>query len=407
MPKKRRTARELLELARIVACYSYAYFSDALWALQFVEARPGELPPCADIAVNPAYRCVYDPVGIGKRTVEALVAVLLHEISHNLRDHGTRARLLSIPPELHLLANVAQDEEINDDLRQMVSGCGKEWVYPEQFGHAEGRLWEEYYRDHLSQATVIKIRPPGGVGRGGCGTCASGEPEGADEASQDAIDGLSPIEREWLKEQVAQAMREQAASAPGSLPGGWARWAESIFGTRIDVWAMLRGAILGQIKMAWGYRVTCHRKIHKRQEEWGDVLVPVLRAPMPNIAVIIDTSGSMSKQQLGKAIGIVASVLKQVRQRITVLAVDAAVYQQQSIYRPEQIALVGGGGTDMAYAITYADGLSPRPDAIIVITDCCTGWPAAPPRSRLLIVKVGEGQPPPFGKVVDVSEGEL
>jgi predicted metal-dependent peptidase len=51
------------------------------------------------------------------------------------------------------------------------------------------------------------------------------------------------------------------------------------------------------------------------------------------------------------------------------LAGDTAVACAKNVFRPEQIELHGGGGTDMAAIFVTACAERPSPKAILVVTD--------------------------------------
>ena len=57
------------------------------------------------------------------------------------------------------------------------------------------------------------------------------------------------------------------------------------------------------------------------------------------------------------------------------LAGDTAVACVRNMFRPEEIELQGGGGTDMAALVVAAAEERPAPKAILVVTDGYTGWP--------------------------------
>ncbi len=56
----------------------------------------------------------------------------------------------------------------------------------------------------------------------------------------------------------------------------------------------------------------------------------------------------------------------------------------KNVFRPEQIELNGGGGTDMAAMIVAACDERPSPKAILVVTDGYTGWPTEPVGPRVV-----------------------
>ena len=125
---------------------------------------------------------------------------------------------------------------------------------------------------------------------------------------------------------------------------------------------------------------------------------------MPGVAVVVDTSGSITQGMLAAALSEVAGVLRAAGQRegVTVLSVDAAVHSCQRVFRPEQVRLSGGGGTDMGAGLTAAEKLRPRPDVAIVVTDGYTPWPKEPPRALKTIVVLTDarGASPAWAKTL-------
>jgi predicted metal-dependent peptidase len=122
------------------------------------------------------------------------------------------------------------------------------------------------------------------------------------------------------------------------------------------------------------------------------VVLPSLRRPVPTVAIVIDTSGSMGDEELTAALAEVAGVLRGVGirgNRVTVLSCDAAVHLAQRISQAEQIELHGGGGTDMRVGIEAALALPQRPDVIVVLTDGGTPWPDHPPAVRVVAGLIG------------------
>ncbi len=69
---------------------------------------------------------------------------------------------------------------------------------------------------------------------------------------------------------------------------------------------------------------------------------------------------------------------------LRVLAGDTAVACAKNVFRPEQVELGGGGGTDMAAMIVAACEERPSPKEILVVTDGYTGWPPRPVGPRVV-----------------------
>ena len=116
-------------------------------------------------------------------------------------------------------------------------------------------------------------------------------------------------------------------------------------------------------------------------------MLPSLRWPLPRVAIVVDTSGSVTDTDLGSALSEVAGISRAVGvagNRICVYSCDAAVHTLQQICSAQEISLAGGGGTDLRRGISRAVAAAPRPDVIVVLTDGVTPWPTAPPGCRVI-----------------------
>ncbi|GAA1371626.1 hypothetical protein GCM10009661_32440 [Catellatospora chokoriensis] len=118
------------------------------------------------------------------------------------------------------------------------------------------------------------------------------------------------------------------------------------------------------------------------------VVLPSLRRRPPRVAVVIDTSRSVSDAELGSALLEVTAIARAVggrRDLVTVLACDAAAGVAYPPCRAEGIPLTGGGGTDLRAGFVKALLLSPRPDVIVALTDGQTPWPEEKPPCRTVV----------------------
>ena len=118
----------------------------------------------------------------------------------------------------------------------------------------------------------------------------------------------------------------------------------------------------------------------------------------PKVAVVIDTSGSMSDTELNIALNEVDALLQELRSEVTVLSVDAEVHTIQRIRHANRIQLQGGGGTDMMVGIQTAATQKQKPNLIVVITDGYTNWdtqrpPKTPPVIAVLTDKNSKTPP--------------
>jgi len=103
--------------------------------------------------------------------------------------------------------------------------------------------------------------------------------------------------------------------------------------------------------------------------------MPSLYAPLPEVAIVVDTSGSMGDEDLTRAVSEVAGVLKAAGRSATLYSVDAAASAPIKIKSVADVRLMGGGGTDMRVGIRAAFAAKHKPTTVIVITDGDTAWP--------------------------------
>jgi predicted metal-dependent peptidase len=162
-----------------------------------------------------------------------------------------------------------------------------------------------------------------------------------------------------------------------------------------------------------------YRRPSRRSESAPSVIMPTLVRPIPDVAIVCDTSGSMTGDLLGRVLAEVEGLLQRVGLRgnnVRVLTCDAQVHSLKRVSRASQIELLGGGGTDMGEGITQALALRPRPTIVVVLTDGFTPWPTETPRGAKVIVGLMENRPgmgrwvhripapPSWAKVVRIRE---
>jgi predicted metal-dependent peptidase len=137
----------------------------------------------------------------------------------------------------------------------------------------------------------------------------------------------------------------------------------------------------------------------RRAQASPNVVLPALHRPVAEVAVLCDTSGSMAEEQLARILTEVDGLLKAIglaRNRVRILAVDAAVHTVQRVASAKAVQLVGGGGTDMGAGLEAAGRLRPRPSVVVVLTDGLTPWPAEAPKNMYVVVGlIAERFPPP------------
>jgi predicted metal-dependent peptidase len=378
---------EKLQAARVWAVRQQPYLAIALHSLQVRWVKG-----YGTFGVDPHWRMYVDPVRVDQWDVPEIGAVLLHEVWHLLRDHHARAEAAGVTDQLRLQWNLAADAEINDDLVETGLRLPGSPVLPRDFSKPNGLMAEEYFAGMRDLALSCD-----------CGSGADAVArEHEDGAPSDASAGLSPTQAELVRVACAREIDEEARTR-GNVPAGWQRWARDRLTSKVDWRSVLAAQVRRAIATTSGAVDYTWSRPSRRPAR--GVVLPSLRRPVPTIAVVVDTSASVDDSMLAQALAEIDGALSLAGARrgdVTVLSCDAAVHARQRVRSATQVRLPGGGGTDMRVGISAAAALRPRPDAVIVLTDGDTPWPAEKPRPALVVGLLRETSVPvpPWARVV-------
>jgi predicted metal-dependent peptidase len=205
---------------------------------------------------------------------------------------------------------------------------------------------------------------------------------------------VSEVEIDQLIETTLQRAAEYAKSR-GAQGASMARRYEAASKNKPIPWQRIlaryiaRGRVYGMGRLDYSYA-----RPHRRQSVVPDVVLPTLRQPLLDVAVVVDTSGSISDDELGIALREVQAILKRggvAEMRVvfgdTRIRAEARVRTAaEAIKAFRQVR--GGGGTDMGAVVRdVVETSRPKPELVVVITDGETPW-GNPPRARIPIVAV-------------------
>ncbi len=401
---------------------------------------------------------LYEQTGQDRRAlVQQLGYLWYHEVMHWLRQHEARAADIRAVPEVW---NLACDMEINDYLPAGLAypdfGGAFRAVFPRDYGLEEGHTAEWYYRRLLEQQAQQRQqrgesdageqeqeRQAGGGGAGEqerdeqqAGGGSSGEQEkdeqqaGGDGAGKQAqpngvwdegsgvhgqprpwelpagseeAPALSDFDRHAIRETVAHNILEHQKNR-GTLPASMVRWAEEVLKPKVNWREQLKRVVRGAISEGFGQRLDYSlRRPNRRLSVYHPLYLPSLQGEYrPRVACVVDTSGSISARELTQALAEVRAVLEQLRVPITIIPCDAVPYEAIQVMRGSdwlkvREGLRGGGGTDMVAGLRAALELTPKPDAVIVLTDGYTPFPTERPKDTVVIWALwqyGDAEPP-------------
>jgi predicted metal-dependent peptidase len=392
-----------LTVARYIAVRKAPYFAHALFKAPIIAT------PAVPVAAMDMHGRLYiNPQVVKEWKPEHIATVLVHEMFHLLNEHFARKGARD-----QKRWNIATDLEIANILRSMDFRLDTPIPHttPEQYNLPNDLLAEEYY-DRLKSKTDTggNDKDETDDGQSSCSTNGhsdnfAGQPDSSKDghpsgSASDGIEkpwelplddteypGLSDTEQEILRREVAHAI-ETHYKDRGDLPMQLERLVKR-YKKRNEVnWRELLRRYVKRTLVITGHGDHYTYRRPNRRKQQSNFIFPSLAHTRPEIAVVIDTSGSMNDAELNTAINEVDALLRELRSEVTVLSVDAAVHTTQRIRSTRQIKLEGGGGTDMMCGIRAATQLKPTPHAIIVITDGYTPWSETQPRNTPPVIAV-------------------
>jgi predicted metal-dependent peptidase len=394
---------EGLAAARLWAATKFPYLATGVFGAQVI-ADPGS----GTLSVDESWRMHADPEVTADWTPAQLGSVVIHHVCHLLRTHGERAQGTGVRPDEAADWIRAADAEINDDLVPAGLELPGRPVLPRDLRAEDGLLAEQYFAGIRRQAARIaesQARSGPWLDWLDCGSGADGIPRPGQ--GQGSEGGLPPWQADLLRRQVAQDVIAHSKQ-PGTVPAGLLRWAEEVLTPKVNWRAVLAAELRRAVAEVSGAVDYSYRRPSRRSAVAGPVVLPALRRPVPEVAVVCDTSGSMTEDLLAMVLAEVEGLLRALglARQVRVLACDAAVAPVQRVSSARQVELVGGGGTDMGAGIGAAAALRPRPAVTVVLTDGYTPWPAVAPKGmRVVVGLLGEAAPdaPPWARAVRVS----
>lgn len=434
------------------------YLGAAVMALRLVETT--SLPTAA---VDSSWRMYYNPQFMLRGEVEATAAVVEHEIWHLLRRHPERAKNKHVTNRTAKAWNYAADAEIHSDegLVNRIKKTGVEPVTPQSLGKSLGGKWEqlfvpgllaEQYFDMLMEAIEEGEDPFDGegegdgngdgegtgfgpedeqgpqVGGGNCGSAATGIPMDWEEAPTDKY--VDKTDERIIRKKVAKQIIKDAALGRGVDKGdALYEWAdEELAPPKVNWQQKLRSVVRGAIAYVSGSYEYTRGKLSRRQIHSPRVILPGLQHPIPEVAVVVDTSGSMfasfnqgspeaeeKYNLLDQALSETKNIIRSFGQTIgvQVYATDTTVAWTGRVFDPSQIKAAGGGGTDIGVGMKAAYQAPVKPQVMVVLTDGATPWPDTPPPGiKVVVGLIGEtteevaehGWPiPPYAEVIEIT----
>lgn len=354
----------------------------------------------------------YNPDFCADKTMGELKFLLAHEVLHPIFMHLTRS--YGRDPELF---NQAGDHVINLILKEAGFTMPKEGLCDDRF---KGMTTDEVY-DILLKEQQKKKQQGGGKGKGGqghdpnckggCGHDHSKGPGGAcgglikptDEKGRElSRDQQQAMEIEW-KGIVAQAA--QIAKQQGRLPGGLESVIDELLTPKIPWQKVVAEFIERSARSDYSWEVSDRSYLQR-----GFYVPSLDSTEMGDIGIIIDTSGSVSDEELVQYASEISAICSMLRpSKIYVVYVDtrvAGVDEFEVSDLPLKFNVKGRGGTDFKPGFAWFEDQGIVPQCLIYFTDlCCDSYPRTPEYPVLwAVTNAGHYvDHVPFGQVLEID----
>lgn len=239
-------------------------------------------------------------------------------------------------------------------------------------------------------------------GQGREGQSEAEEREGSGGQASQKPDPLSQAEREELSEQWKNrlAAAAQAARQAGKLSQSMMRWVDDLLAPSLPWRALLARFFAVNQRDDYSWRRPSRRE--------GDALLPRLSSEGLDVVAAIDTSGSISDEELRAFVGELDALKGQVRAKVTLLACDNHVAENapwefepwDTMQLPS--GLEGGGGTDFRPVFDWVETENRSPNLLVYFTDAEGDFPKQPPGYPVIWLVKGKGAVP-WGERVQLN----
>lgn len=298
----------------------------------------------------------YNPEFVESLTQQELVFLVLHENGHKVYQQLSLWK--GLWKENAQLANMAADYVVNLPLAALAK------KYPQFIRVPSMALVDQQYSGMDTQEVFNKLKQ-NGAGAGG-------------SLDEHKLEELSEIEEQSLSEEILDALR-QGQLLSGKMNGTGDLDVSALLEPKIDWREQLREFVsavcVGRDDSTW-------RRPNRRWLHQDTYMPSAVSETLGSIAIVLDTSGSISRELVSCFLSEVVGVCNQVQpELIHLIECDAKVQRHEVYDASNQHAIAdiktlkGGGGTDMVEALEYIERNRLNPEVTLVLTDGYTPFP--------------------------------
>jgi predicted metal-dependent peptidase len=241
---------------------------------------------------------------------------------------------------------------------------------------------------------------PGSPGGGPENRLSGNGADGDDGADRPAP--LTTGEREALAVQWQQRLAGAAQQAlrAGKLRGSLARLVDHLLQPQLP-WRMLLARYLTSVaRDDYSFQRPSRRE--------GAAILPSLKSASIDLVIVLDTSGSISDEEMHEFLGEINAIKGQAGARIALHACDERLAEDgpwrcepwEELRLPEKFR--GGGGTRFTPAFDWIEHQDRKPDLLVYFTDANGEFPKQEPSYPVLWLVKGK-KPVPWGQRIQLN----
>jgi len=349
-------AKKAMGLARTSMLFNHAFFGNLAMKLQLVEVKDDGTPGGFSTAAVDGRNLYYNKEFVMALNKDERVFLVAHEILHCVFQHLVRRA--SRDPKIY---NMACDYVINAMLIEEGLKMPAVGLYDKKYlDWSAEDVYDDLVKNGAAPQDTLDCHAgdpgfpgmdEGKGGNGADGKDGEGDPEGKSGIGKDLTEEQLQEIGDYWKDNLVQAT---AACGAGSLPAGLKRLIDDFLEPKMDWREVIQTHIQSCVRNDYSWM-----KPNKRTFGSGITMPSMIMDDGIEIAVAIDTSGSVSEDMLREFLSEVKGVMDQFSSyKIHVACFDTQVYNPKTFTEEDDLLeydLQGFGGTNFMAWWTFAE----------------------------------------------------
>jgi predicted metal-dependent peptidase len=389
-------AEEMLTKARTLVLLDHAFWGIMAMRLKF---QPNE-------KIHTAYTdgefIAYNSEFIKSMPQAEIQFVVAHETGHNVCGHAWRKG-----DRNNRLWNIACDYVLNGMLQQS-NFTVPEWVYLDvRFdGKSEEEVYSILYAENPPKGKSKDGKDKGdGSNKGGDSSGDGNEDSDSNPESEDpggcGTFKESPKGKEFNNELQGEwkaAAADAAERCRGNVPADLRRMLNDLLNPTLPWYVLLRDFVEKIAKNDYNWMRT-----NRRHLPMGVIMPSMISEEIPEMAMAIDSSGSITQEMFDLFAPEASGVLQAYDTLLRVFSCDTAIHTEQEYRRcdlPLKLEIKGGGNTDFRPVFNRIKEQGYSPACLVYLTDLEGRFPEQEPEYPVLWISTNKKLTAPFGTTI-------